>query len=401
MRRFQALAAALLLVTAGCLGSGDGDKVVFVDFQHDEFASFFIKNFPRKVTVAQGDELVFRQFWTGEPHSVTGGTLANELMEEVRPYLEMDARREPIPDEPPKKIANLEDKTVWAFSDDQQLNQTAAQPCYLERGEPRKDGKPCAEQDQPTFTGRQSYYNSGLIPYEGAGGNEYRVKLADDIDPGSYWFYCNVHGEFQSTEVEIKPLGEEVPSAQEIGRQARQQIQDQAKPLLRIFRDAQDGKVTFKSPDSGDKIGVRGRFAGLADPGYGHGAVNEFVPKRFEVRADEKITWNLMGFHTISFGVPDYFPIITFGDDGTVRRNPKLDPPAGGAKRFKEGHRQRADGDEPRSFDGGTYRGSGFWSSGAVASKSWLEYSMRISKPGTYRYACLVHPPMVGTVEVT
>ena len=32
--------------------------------------------------------------------------------------------------------------------------------------------------------------------------------------------------------------------------------------------------------------------------------------------------------------------------------------------------------------------------------QGYVEYTMRISEPGTYRYACLLHPPMVGTVVV-
>ena len=38
------------------------------------------------------------------------------------------------------------------------------------------------------------------------------MKLADDIAPGAYWFYCNVHGEFQSTKVVVKPSAERVDS---------------------------------------------------------------------------------------------------------------------------------------------------------------------------------------------
>jgi plastocyanin len=402
MRKVLALVAVILLLATGCLGGGGNDKTIFVDFQHDEFASFLIKNFPSKVTVAQGDDLVFSQYWTGEPHSVTGGTLVDELMEEVRPYLEMDARGEDVPTEPPKEIAKLEERLVWAFGEENDLNQTAVQPCYLAKGEPSKGGEPCAEdqQEQPEFTGRYSFYNSGLIPYEGPQGNEYRVKLADDIEPGSYWFYCNVHGEFQSTEVEVKPKGERVPSAEQIGRQARREIQKVAAPLMRVFRDAQDGRIRLRDPDTKKRFTIRGNFAGLVDPSYEHGAVNEFIPRRITVDAGEPITWNLMGFHSISFGVPEYLPIISFADDGTVSRNPKLDPPAGGAREFDVPERERDGGEEPIAFDGGTYDGEGFWSSGVIDSKPYVRYSMRIMKPGRYRYACLIHPPMVGTVEV-
>jgi hypothetical protein len=109
-----------------------------------------------------------------------------------------------------------------------------------------------------------------------------------------------------------------------------------------------------------------------------------------------------MGRHTISFGVPRYFPIIEFQRDGNVRFNPKLDPPAGGAEEFDVPEEERYGGSpEPIEFDGGTYDGTGFWSSGTIDADPYIEYSMRITRPGTYKYACLIHPPMVGTVEVT
>jgi hypothetical protein len=97
--------------------------------------------------------------------------------------------------------------------------------------------------------------------------------------------------------------------------------------------------------------------------------------------------------------VPKYVPVLTFEKDGTVKRNPRLDPPAGGAKKFKDPS-EGPPGEEPIVFDGGTYDGTGFWSSGSLGAEPWLEYTMRISKPGTYRYACLIHPPMVATVVV-
>jgi plastocyanin len=404
MTRLAALAASLVLVSGACSGGGRAERTVFVDFSHDEYASSFLKNFPKTVTVAQGDEIVFKQFWTGEPHSVTGGTLADELMEAVRPYLEKDARGEPIPEEPPKSIGKLEDKLVWAFTEGDDLNQTAVQPCYLERGQPRKDGKPCAkeQQSQPEFDGKMSYYNSGVIPYEGEEGNEYKVKLADDVDPGSYWFYCNVHGEFQSTEVIVKPKGSDVPTADEVTRQARKEIELESETLQDLYEDAQDGKITVRKRGGGRRFKAQGNFAGLIELGPNvHGSINEFVPKRLRVKAGEKIRWNLLGYHTISFGVPDYLPILEFKDDGTVERNKQLDPIAGGAKEFDISEKKRYSGDEPVDFDGGTYGGKGFWSSGLIDADPYIRYTMRIKKPGTYRYACLIHPPMVGTLVVS
>src|SRR5204863_331150 len=132
------------------------------------------------------------------------------------------------------------------------------------------------------FDGMSSFYSSGVIPYEGAQGNTFRVRLSKDIKPGKYTFFCAVHGPLQSTEVEVRGPGADVPSQAEITREARKEI-----------------------------------------------------------------------------------------------------------------------GEVATSVDGGTYDGNGFWSSGLLSSDPYMEYTLRISKPGTYRYACLLHPPMVGTLVVT
>jgi plastocyanin len=405
MRKLMAVAAGLMLAATACSG-GAAPTTILVDYSHDEFASFVAENFPREVSVHPGAELVFKQTWTGEPHSVTGGTLTNELMTLVEPYILKSLRGEEIPEDAPKPIAKLEKQLPKSYydeeaGDDQDFNQSAAVPCYLEDKDPPTDGEPCkaADREQPVFTGKQRFYNSGLIPYEGAQGNEYRVQLADDISPGAYWFYCNVHGEFQSTKVVVKRPSERVDSAAEISRRAREQIDSALDPVLKVYQRAAKDHELQLDPKDEDSI-VKGDFAGLFDSSsMSWHSINEFVPRRMTVQAGEDITWNMFGYHTISFGVPKYFPVLTFEKDGSVKRNPKLDPAAGGAKT-----QEQPDFDperhEPIRFDGGTYDGSGFWSSGAIAGDPYVEYTMRISEPGTYRYACLVHPPMVGTVVV-
>jgi plastocyanin len=407
MRKLAVITAALVLIATGC-GTGSDGVTVLVDFSHDEFASFVAKNFPRTVEVHPGTEITFRQTWTGEPHTVTGGTLVNNLMDAVEPYIEKEERGEPIPDEPPKDIVKLEEKVVWAFNEESGqfgVNQTGAQPCYLSKGTPPDEGKPCKQVDQPVFDGKHTMYNSGVIPYAGPQGNEYRIPLAEDISPGAYWFYCAFHGEFQSTKVVVKPTSERVASPAQIAAQAQKEVKRTTDPMEASWSDATDDReLTITDPATEETYDIEGNFAGLyaSKLNLWH-SINEFYPKRMTVKAREKITWNLLGFHTISFGVPDYFPILTFEEDGTVLRNDKLDPNAGGAKEFDLPEDERYDEErtEPVKFDGGAYDGTGFWSSGTIDATPYIEYTMRISKPGRYRYACLIHPPMVGTVEVT
>ncbi len=86
MRRL-ALAALFTLAAGACIGGGANEQTVLVDFSHDEFASTLIANFPKRVEVLPGDTLVFKQVWTGEAHTVTGGTLVNDTMSEAKNFL--------------------------------------------------------------------------------------------------------------------------------------------------------------------------------------------------------------------------------------------------------------------------------------------------------------------------
>jgi plastocyanin len=199
----------------------------------------------------------------------------------------------------------------------------------------------------------------------------------------------------------VKPEGEDVPSQEDITREAREEINDFTKPLDETWNDARDGRITLVQGE--ERMNLSGPFSGLFNPRVGHAAINEFVPKDLTVKANAPIVWKMMAAdHTISFGVPPYFPPFEFLRDGAVRINPKLIPAAGGARPVPESEEE----DGPPSaastkHDGGTYNGTGFWSSGLIGEQPYLEYTMRISKPGRYRVACLIHPPMVGNVTVT
>src|SRR5688572_26275920 len=73
----------------------------------------------------------------------------------------------------------------------QDANQSAAQPCYLDRGVPPLSltgGAPaCLRRDQPEFDGTQSFYNSGVLM---ATGDSFTVPLATATKPGTYSLMC-------------------------------------------------------------------------------------------------------------------------------------------------------------------------------------------------------------------
>lgn len=459
MLRRLSLLAILAVIGASC-GSSDGaQRTVLVDFSSDEFASSAFLNVPDKVTVKPGTTIVFRQTWTGEPHTVTSGTLVNDVLAKGRLWLNffnsfdaLIAAGAPLPDpespgdatwpdvartlrtkgpraerervvmaynalirsgvelpsldNPPdmrfdevgRLVETLSEEAfeglLFAFGEDDGLAQNVAQPCYLRHGgPPEESAESCREADQrqPMFDGKHSFYNSGIIPYEGGNGNTFKVQLADDIEPGSYLFYCAVHGPGQLTEVEVRPADARVPSSGDVVRDTRREVGRVNEPLERIYRTAVE-KGEFATDDET----VRGPFAGLVNPRQDHALINEFIPRTLRAKAGEPITWKLFGSdHTISFDVPRYFPIIEFRDEG-VRLNPRLGEPQGGAPPIPE---QEEEG--VLRVDGGTYDGEGFWSTGLVGGSPYAEYTVRIGKPGTYDYACLIHPPMVGKLVIT
>jgi plastocyanin len=458
IRRIAAASLALLLIGA-CGGSGSSERQVLVDFSPDEAAMFVAKDFPGKVSVTPGQTILFKQTWTGEPHTVTGGSVASAVMSKstkwfalfngyealqesnkdmVDPENSGDAsfadfvsginRAKPakdvnavldawrslmktnpeLPDidhpsttKPFSEVNSLIDDLVgglfdslpFATDDQGAINQTVGQQCFLRTGTPaNSNSKPCsaAQRKQPEFDGSYSFYNSGILPYEGPRGNTFRIKIAKDAKPGTYFFYCAVHGPGQSEEVKIVKPGAKSPSASAVAREGRKDAEDTVTPLLKSYR-----KAVSSNSVSVDGKTVKGPFAGLSAPI--EGSVNEFIPRTLHVKVNEPITWKVMGAdHTISFDVPAYLPIIQFGKT-QVRLNPKVQDVAGGAPVIPD----EGDEGQPRKIDGGSYDGTGFWSSGHISGDPYREYTLRITKPGTYAYACLVHPKMIGKVIVS
>jgi plastocyanin len=321
MRPRDLLWTGAAVLVAGCAGMfgtrGHDQRTVLVDYDHDEVASTFMAYFPNDLKVHAGDEVVFRQQWTGEGHSVTMGTYADRVMEIARPLMAKYPDEEP----PPEVLGPFMEvfgKLPIMVNDNLEVNQNGAQPCFLDEGLPPTDpDTPCtdAKQQQPAFNGRQSYYNSGFIPYDGPRGNEFRVQLSDDIEPGAYSYYCNLHSVFQNGTIEVVPDDQAIPSQAEVSRQAYDQIKATAAPLLRAYRDA------IEAEGETEVVGltVSKPFAGWlpateATPAW----INEFVPRRTEVEVGQSLTWSFVGGHTVSFNVPAYFSEFIVEPDGTV-----------------------------------------------------------------------------------
>jgi plastocyanin len=389
--RLGRLFVALAVVMVGCGSSGGSSsgpvtRSVRVDHNFDEFATSFLAYFPQEIDARPGDTIEFKQEWTGEGHSVSLGTLVDKAIIPVRDFI----RRGDLPARPPPEVEEALKPLPTMLTFEYTVSQAAAQPCYLDTELPPTDpSTPCPRREQPAFNGRQTYYSSGLIPYEGNRGNSFKFELADDISPGRYSFYCNYHGPLHSGELVVKPKGAKVESQSEIDRRGQAELDKMAEPLKKVFEQAKAGRTTFAGQQ------ITGNLAGVAADEVGMAYIDEFVPRKITAKAGEKVTWTFIGPHTVSFDVPPYFPEYLIAKDGTVTFNPKAHQAFGGPG---EPPPRENPEDPPPAIDAGRWDGSFAISSGMFYEGT---YSLTFTKPGTFRYACLVHPKMVGEVVVS
>jgi plastocyanin len=242
---------------------------------------------------------------------------------------------------------------------------------------------------QPAFTGTEPFYNSGFIPYQGNGGNRFEMKLSPSVEPGDYFYYCLLHGAGMGGYLQVKPESEDIPSQGELSRKARSELDEVTKALTEANAAALAGKAEL--PPNVPKFDVlAGNFAG---EGLTFGVLDEFYPKRFTAKVGQKVTWLLMG-HTVSFKVPKYGPQLSV--------DPKTHEVTLNQQAYNAVGVTIPDYDEesdapPPEVDAGEYDGSRFLSSGVQFG---LPFSITFTKPGTYAYACTIHPRQVGTLVV-
>ena len=256
------------------------------------------------------------------------------------------------------------------------------------------------------FDGRQALYNSGFIPYEGAQGNTFELPIAEDAEPGTYKYFCNYHWIFMAGEVEVVEKGADIPSQAEVSRQAREEIDADAELALEKVNVAESKKVgdaireTVETEEGEEVSEVKLPLAGKNIDDETPVIINEFFPRKFTAKVGQKVTWKVDGAtHTVSFNVPKYFPIFTVADDGKITWDPKSFDPVGFEVPPPEEDRTEFGEEEPRVIDAGEWDGTGgFHSSGAIDPGT--EFSVTFTKAGTYPYACVLHPQMVGSLTV-
>jgi len=406
MRRSLVVLLAVVAVLAGACGKDDKPAVesggaktatttkaggansveVNVDNSSDALKLTALQYFPKEVTLHPGDTVDFKSNFHGEPHTVAFGATVEAVIKAFDaltpeqkhsdgpppPEFEKVPSVFPQEDAPPSKI---------------KLNQSGAQPCFVDTGDPPTGADACPNKAQPDLTGTQSLYNSGFL----ADGKDFKVKLADTIAPGTYSYMCLVHFTEMTGKITV------------VGKDAKAQTASEVEAAGKSDNDAFVAKfqsaVDKAKADAKPGQVAAGVSVEAEDAPPGEAVV--FEPGDVSIKAGGTVTWAVKTFHTVSFNFPeDARPDVVVGSDGSVQLNQKtftrVDSPEPPKSPNSNGP---PDPTKPlQKLNGGKYDGTGFKNSGDL---SGVDYSVTFTKAGTYKYACLVHPDMEGTVTVS
>ncbi len=400
-KRLAALVAVVVLLLAACsddkktnaatASSSDAGGAQTVPVGVDAATSGtqvgFLAYFPSEVTLHPGDTVDFSETFSGEPHTVTFGALLDQGVTKL----------DPAAQEEPAEIQKLPSLLPEGPGD---ANQAAAQPCFLTTGEepPASDACTADQQKQTDFDGTQPYYNSGFL----ADGDHFKVTLADTIKPGTYNYFCLLHREGMMGKVTVVAAGDKAQTSSEVKTAGQTELTD--------------AQTKIKPTIEAIKQGTLPPFIPTATPGgviAGGGSQEQenavpvlFGADKTDVKVGDKVTWTVVGAHTITFGSTEALrTFITKAPDGSVHLNPDSFAPAGspGQPQPDPAAPPPADNAPPTPIDGGSYDGNGLHNTGLLQSfpPQLYTYSLAFTKPGSYEYVCLIHPDMKGTINVT
>lgn len=403
MRRY--LAVALIVLAMGAVACGDDDEptiegggatttaqtgpktaTIDVDAAGTDPRIVTFQFFPKEATFHPGDTVNFKSHFNGEPHTVAFGTSVKAAIEAFNKLTPEQREQEGPPPPEFEKLPSFfpqEDVPTPQI----RLNQAAAQACYVESGDPPTSGK-CPDQTQEDFKGTESLYNSGFLTDD----EDFNVRLADSIAPGTYDFMCLVHFTEMAGKINVVDRAQKAQTPDEIQAAARKDLDD----LVGRIKPAVD-KAQAEAKPAEVAAGVLGQPAEGQQGFPGEAVV--FAPKEVKVPVNGTVTWQVGGLHTITFNAPeDARPAITVAADGDVQLNPKAVTRVGSPEPAEPAEDEDA---PPVVVNAGRFDGNGFKNSGDLfGGSSPLQYKVTFTRAGTYRYVCLVHPDMEGTVTV-
>jgi plastocyanin len=216
-------------------------------------------------------------------------------------------------------------------------------------------------------------YNGSARLESGFGQNKpFNIKFTKT---GSFKFYCDVHPGMVGTIV-VKPKSATIPTAK----------QDTAATNAQVTADVKAAKALPKTKLPANTVS-------LGEAGPGGLELFAMFPATLTVNAGTTVTFQMskksFETHTATFGPESYLAPLASSFRGAISPTAAFpsDPPV-----------------QPITLTP-TSHGNGFANTGALdtdAASKQVPSSSQIdfTTPGTYRFECLIHPFMVGTVVV-
>ena len=407
-RRLLYAGAVVVLVLAACssdkkpsaqpgsqsASTATGKTVtVQVDNKSDQFAFEATEYFPKDLTVEQGSTVKFHMNFEGEPHTVTLGTSIDKGLGIFSKLTDEQKNGPPPPEIAALKIPFIFDQETADFSDPGSIkfNQSAAQPCVTKAGEFAPGLEACPTKTAPEFDGTQAMFNSGLLKDD----ESFNVKLADSIPTGTYSYFCLFHGPEMSGTINVVGKGDsKAQDSAAVDAAGKQQLADD---VAKVKPEVDKARSSAKP----------GEVKAGAGPEQSSASAVEFLPKEVSIKVGEAVTWNL-SFHTVAFNASeDARTVLTQESNGDWHFNGKALTPSGYTPPPPPPGESGGPGSSdqgpppPTNVDGGSFDGTGYFSSGSINAPGDVIFKLTFTKAGTYAYICQIHPDMKGTVKVT
>ena len=311
--------------------------------------------FPRRVSIRAGDTITWKMNTAADPQTVT--------FNDQRP--EDDVISVPT--------SGVADTVFGNGSSDSMFNPNLLYPTRRE--------------DDPVEVWRGAgYVNSGVMfpkPQLPPG-----FPLIDTFSlrfdkPGVYPYYCGIH-DFHKGVVVVEPqTALDAPSQEE--------IDDQGESEMEFYKEiAGNLRVLLTSDRVLDKeLGPDGTSVYIVAAGMGppEAELTEFFPNRLKIAKGDTVVWVSSRWHVVVFNPGGPFPPMYTPmerEDGAtwmVINREVIQPVKAG---------------QP-------FTGEGLYSSGLIGHGSrpgGIGYSLTFDVTGTFRYMCVIHPGMVGTIVV-
>lgn len=261
------------------------------------------------------------------------------------------------------------------------------------------DMRQSTRQGTHTYDG-SGYYNSGILSAtRGDTGplppfvqvyHRYTLRFPDSLAPGTYRYYCLVHGKPMQGSVIVQAKGTPYPYGQKLYQQRVQHG---------ITRDIRDGYALWKSARAQDRqlTHQSGHPTVLVGAMDDRAMVMRFIHSHVRIHAGRRVT-----FVNTGMGEPH---TVTFGDDQTGCGQPPCNPEQpwnvamrkdGQEKAVYPGHNGGFTGDR-KNLNSGLLLGGPTAMTGVPNS-----LTIRFRHAGTFDYVCALHDymGMVGSVRV-